>query len=124
MMRKTLSTSSVVQNINRRFYAVQILVVSLIDDGRIEVVSKEKEGDKVKNEPVNEEKRKLKSQNVPFGLTCILLKKYILDDLTAAEESIIETIIPIVLDSSYQLLSLYKLSGPVLAFEFVVQHSR
>ncbi|XP_071720818.1 uncharacterized protein [Rutidosis leptorrhynchoides] len=103
------------------FSHLQIPVVSLNDDGRIVVVSKDNEGDKVKNEPVNEEKRKLKLTNVPFGLTCILHKKYILADPTAEEESIMETMITIVLDSSYQLVSFYKPGGPGLAFESVIQ---
>lgn len=103
--------------------SVQIPVVSLNDDGRIVVVSKENEADKLKNKPVNEEKRKLKLRNIPFGLTCILHKKYILADPTAVEESIMETMITIVLDSSYQLVSLYKPGGPGLAYESVVQVS-
>ncbi|KAL4587496.1 hypothetical protein LXL04_000367 [Taraxacum kok-saghyz] len=104
------------------FSHLQIPVVSLNDDGRIVVVSKENGGDKKeKNKPVNEEKRKLKLKNIPFALTCILHKKYILADPTAEEESIMETLITIVLDSSCQLVSLYKPGGPALAYESVVQ---
>ncbi|KAI3526061.1 hypothetical protein L1887_05233 [Cichorium endivia] len=103
------------------FSHLQIPVVSLNDDGRIVVVSKEKEGEKPKNKPVNEEKRKLKLRSIPFALTCILHKNYILADPTAEEESIMETLITIVLDSSCQLVSLYKPGGPALAYESVVQ---
>ncbi|KAI3667386.1 hypothetical protein L6452_42442 [Arctium lappa] len=103
------------------FSHLQIPVVSLNDDGRIVVVSKQNEGEKLKNKPVNEEKRKLKLRSIPFALTCILHKNYILADPTAEEESIMETLITIVLDSSCQLVSLYKPGGPAFAFESVVQ---
>lgn len=103
---------------------VQIPVVSLNDDGRIVVVSKESDGQKLKNKPVNEEKRKLKLRSIPFALTCILHKNYILADPTAEEESIMETLITIVLDSSSQLVSLYKPGGTALAFESIVQVSQ
>lgn len=102
------------------FSHLQIPVVSLNDDGRIVVVSKEN-GDRLKNKPVNEEKRKLKLRSIPFALTCIIHKNYILADPTAEEESIMETLMTIVLDSSYQLVSLYKPGGPALAFESVIQ---
>ncbi|KVI03487.1 Exoribonuclease, phosphorolytic domain 2 [Cynara cardunculus var. scolymus] len=103
------------------YVAVQIPVVSLNDDGRIVVVSKQNEVEKLKNKPVNEEKRKLKLKGIPFALTCILHKNYILADPTAEEESIMETLITIVLDSSCQLVSLYKPGGPALAYESVIQ---
>ncbi|XP_071686593.1 uncharacterized protein [Rutidosis leptorrhynchoides] len=103
------------------FSHLQIPLVSLNDDGRVVIVSKENEGYNVKNKPVNEEKRKLKLRNIPFGLTCVLHKKYILADPTAEEESIMETMITIVLDSSYQLVSLNKPGGAGLAYESVVQ---
>lgn len=92
------------------------------DDGRIVVVSKEN-GEKAKNKPVNEEKRKLKLRSIPFALTCILHKNYILADPTAEEESIMDTLITIVLDTSCQLVSLYKPGGPALAYESVLQVS-
>ncbi|PWA97515.1 exosome complex component RRP43 [Artemisia annua] len=103
------------------FSHLQIPVVSLNDDGRIVVVSNQSEGQKLKNKPVNEEKRKLKLRSIPFALTCIIHKDYILADPTAEEESIMETLITTVLDSSCQLVSLYKPGGPALAFESVVQ---
>ncbi|GMP86853.1 hypothetical protein CsSME_00039478 [Camellia sinensis var. sinensis] len=95
--------------------AVQILVVSVNDDGRVIVVSEE-DGGKLKCEPVNKGKRKLKLSSVPFSLTCILHKNYMLADLTAEEESIMETLVTVVLDSSFQLVSLYKPGGLVLAY--------
>ncbi|KAF5772062.1 putative ribosomal protein S5 domain 2-type [Helianthus annuus] len=100
------------------FSHLQIPVVSLNDEGRIVVVSK---GEKLKNKPVNEEKRKLKLRSIPFALTCIIHKNYILADPTAEEESIMETLITIVLDSSCQLVSLYKPGGPALAYESIIQ---
>ncbi|CAL5351942.1 unnamed protein product [Camellia sinensis] len=96
------------------FSHLQILVVSLNDDGRVIVVSEE-DGGKLKCEPVNKGKRKLKLSSVPFSLTCILHKNYMLADLTAEEESIMETLVTVVLDSSFQLVSLYK-GGLVLAY--------
>ncbi|GMP84379.1 hypothetical protein CsSME_00037931 [Camellia sinensis var. sinensis] len=99
---------------------VQIPVVSLNDDGRVVVVSKEDEG-KLKYELVNKGKRKLKLSRVPFSLTCILHKNYILEDLTAEEESIMETLVTVVLDSSFQLVSLYKPGGLVLAYTLAIQ---
>ncbi|KAI3682377.1 hypothetical protein L1987_82316 [Smallanthus sonchifolius] len=103
------------------FSHLQIPVVSLNDEGRIVVFSKENEGEKLNNKPVNEEKRKLKLKSIPFGLTCIIHKNYTLADPTAEEESIMETLITIVLDSSYQLVSLYKPGGPALAYESIIQ---
>lgn len=94
---------------------VRIPVVSLNDEGRVVVVSKELEGEKLVKEPVNEERRKLSLNSIPFSLTCILHKNYILADPTFEEESIMETFITVVLNSSGQLVSLYKPGGPVLA---------
>ncbi|KAK9290667.1 hypothetical protein L1049_008840 [Liquidambar formosana] len=103
------------------FSHLKIPVVSLNDDGRVVVVSEEQEGGKLENEPVNKEKRKLTLSSIPFSLTCILHKNYILADPTAEEESIMETLVTVVLDSSGQLVSLYKPGGPVLAYSSAVQ---
>ncbi|CAL5420842.1 unnamed protein product [Camellia sinensis] len=97
------------------FSHLQIPVVSLNEDGRVVVVSKEDRG-KLKCEPINKEKRKLKLSSVPFSLTCILHKNYMLVDLTAEEESIMETLVTGVLDSSFQLVSLSKPGRLVLAY--------
>ncbi|KAF5941189.1 hypothetical protein HYC85_022356 [Camellia sinensis] len=97
-----------------------IPVVSLNDDGRVVVVSEEDIG-KLKNEPVNKGKRKLKLSSIPFSLTCILHKNYILADSTVEEESIMETLVTVVLDSFFQLVSLYKPGGPVLAYTSTIQ---
>ncbi|KAL7169019.1 hypothetical protein ACSBR2_034111 [Camellia fascicularis] len=102
------------------FSHLQIPVVSLNDDGRVVVVSEE-DGGKLKNEPVNRGKRKLKLSSIPSSLTCILHKNYILADPTAEEESIMETLVTVVLDSSFQLVFLYKPSGPVLAYTSAIQ---
>lgn len=102
------------------FSHLQIPVVSLNDDGRVVVVSDE-DGGKLEKEPVNKEKRKLKLSSIPFSLTCVLHKNYILADPTAEEESVMETILTVVLDSSFQLVSLYKPGGPVLAQTSVIQ---
>ncbi|XP_058182388.1 uncharacterized protein LOC131300515 [Rhododendron vialii] len=102
------------------FSHLQIPVVSLNDDGRVVVVSNE-EGEKLEKEPVNKEKRKLKLSSIPFSLTCVLHKNYILADPTAEEESVMETLLTVVLDSSFQLVSLYKPGGPVLAHTSVIQ---
>ncbi|KAL7194369.1 hypothetical protein ACSBR1_034723 [Camellia fascicularis] len=93
----------------------QIPVVSLNDDGKVVVISEE-DGGKLKYEPVNKGKRKLKLNSVPFSLTCILHKNYILANPIVEEESIMETLVTVVLDSSFQLVSLYKSGGPVLAY--------
>ncbi|CAL5420835.1 unnamed protein product [Camellia sinensis] len=102
------------------FSHLQIPVVSLNDDGRVVVVSEE-DGGKLKNEPVNKGKRKLKLSSIPSSLTCILHKNYILADPTAEEESIMETLVTVVLDSSFQLVFLYKPSGLVLAYTSAIQ---
>lgn len=101
---------------------LQIPAVSLNKDGRVVVVSEE-DGQKPEKEPVNNEKRKLTLKNIPFSLTCILHKNYILADPTAEEESIMETLVTVVLDSSSQLISLYKPGGPVLAHTSAIQDS-
>ncbi|KAF2289404.1 hypothetical protein GH714_035977 [Hevea brasiliensis] len=72
------------------FSHLQIPIVFLNDDGKIVVVSEEGEGGKLDKEPVNKEKRKLTLRSLPFSLTCILHKNYILADPTAEEESIME----------------------------------
>ncbi|CAL5350603.1 unnamed protein product [Camellia sinensis] len=99
---------------------VQIPVVSLNDDGRVVVVSEE-DGGKLKYELVNKGKRKLKLSRVPFFFTCILHKNYILAYPTTEEESIMETLVTVVLDSSFHLVSLNKPGGPVLAYTLAIQ---
>lgn len=102
---------------------MQIPIVSLNDDGKIVLVSEEDDGTKLEDEPVNKEKRKLTLSSIPFSLTCILHKNYILADPTAEEESIMETLVTVVLDSSSRLVSFYKPGGPVLAQTSAVQVS-
>ncbi|KAF3668125.1 protection of telomeres 1 protein [Capsicum annuum] len=104
-------------------WMVNIPVVSLNDDGQIVLVSEDTVQLKLEKEPVNKEKRKLKLNSPPFSLTCILNKNYILADPTAEEESIMETVVTVVLDSSYQLVSLYKPGGPVLGHTSGIQVS-
>ncbi|KAK7409801.1 hypothetical protein VNO78_00129 [Psophocarpus tetragonolobus] len=99
---------------------LQIPAVAMGDDGKIILVSDE-DGQKQAQEPVNNEKRKLTLRSIPFSLTCILHKNYILADPTAEEESIMETHVTIVLDTSGQLISLYKPGGPVLAYTSAIQ---
>lgn len=100
---------------------MQIPVVALNDDGKVVFVSEEEGGENFEKEPVNKEKRKLKLNSIPFSLTCLLHKKYILADPTAEEESVMETIVTVVLDSSAQLVSFYKPGGSVLAYTSSVQ---
>ncbi|KAM1109605.1 hypothetical protein ACFX13_009142 [Malus domestica] len=99
------------------FSHLQIPVVSMNDEGKVVVMSEEQGG----KEAVNNGKRKLTLSSIPFSLTCILHKKYILADPTAEEESIMETLVTVVLDSSGQLVSLYKPGGPVLAYTSAIQ---
>ncbi|XP_065856397.1 uncharacterized protein [Euphorbia lathyris] len=100
---------------------LQIPIVSLNDDGRIVTMSEEDEEGKSKKNPVNKEKRKLMLKSLPFSLTSILYKNYILADPTAEEESIMETLVTVVLDSSSRLVSFYKPGGSVLAYTSAVQ---
>ncbi|KAK8589788.1 hypothetical protein V6N13_088607 [Hibiscus sabdariffa] len=100
------------------FSHLEIPVVSLNDDGKI--VLSEEQG-LSEREPVNKEKRKVNLGSIPFSLTCILHKNYILTDPTAEEESIMETSVTVVLDSSSQLVSLYKPGGAVLAYTSAIQ---
>ncbi|XP_022766668.1 exosome complex component RRP43 [Durio zibethinus] len=102
------------------FSHLDIPEVSLNDDGKIVLLSEEQEG-MSDRESVNKEKRKVTLSSVPFSLTCILHKNYILADPTAEEESIMETLVTVVLDSSSQLVSLYKPGGPVLAYTSAIQ---
>lgn len=85
------------------------------------MVTEEQKEENLENQPVNKDKRKLTLSSIPFSLTCILHKNYILADPTAEEESIMETLVTLVLDSSCQLVSLYKPGGPVLAYTSAVQ---
>ncbi|XP_039059293.1 exosome complex component RRP43-like [Hibiscus syriacus] len=100
------------------FSYLEIPVVSLNDDGKIVLSEEQGLSDR---EPVNKEKRKVNLGSIPFSLTCILHKNYILADPTAEEESIMETSVTVVLDSSSQLVSLYKPGGPVLAYTSAIQ---
>jgi len=102
------------------FSHLQIPAVSLNDDGKIVVVSEEN-GGKLEKDAVNKERMKLTLKSIPFSLTCVLHKNYILADPTAEEESIMETVVTVVLDSSNQLVSLYKPGGPVLAYTSAMQ---
>ncbi|KAF8412056.1 hypothetical protein HHK36_000009 [Tetracentron sinense] len=102
------------------FSHLHIPAVSLNDDGRFVVVSEHGEGKQAK-ETVNKEKRKLALNCIAFSLTCLLYKKYILADPTTEEESIMETLVTVLLDSSNQLVSLYKPGGPVLAYTSAVK---
>ncbi|KAE8663138.1 hypothetical protein F3Y22_tig00113096pilonHSYRG00077 [Hibiscus syriacus] len=100
------------------FSHLEIPVVSLNDDGKIVLSEEQGLSDR---EPVNKEKRKVNLGGIPFSLTCILHKNYILADPTAEEESIMETSVTMVLDSSSQLVSLYKPGGAVLAYTSAIQ---
>ncbi|KAM3691199.1 hypothetical protein ACB098_09G178800 [Castanea mollissima] len=102
------------------FSHLQIPAVSLNDDGKIVVLSEEN-GGKLEKDAVNKERMKLTLKSIPFSLTCVLHKNYILADPTAEEESIMETVVTVVLDSSSQLVSLYKPGGPVLAYTSAIQ---
>lgn len=102
------------------FSNLQIPTVSL-DDGKIVMLPEEQKEENSEKEPVNKEKRKLTLGGIPFSLTCILHKNYILADPTSEEESIMETLVTVVLDSSNQLVSLYKPGGAVLAYTSAVQ---
>ncbi|XP_006660434.1 exosome complex component RRP43 [Oryza brachyantha] len=93
------------------FTHLEIPLVSVGDDGRVFTVGGN-EG-KIKYEVVNREKRKITVTNIPFSLTCALHKDNILADPTAEEESIIETSMTVVLDSSDQIVSIQKFGGAV-----------
>ncbi|XP_008647516.1 exosome complex exonuclease RRP43 isoform X1 [Zea mays] len=90
---------------------MEIPLVSVGDDGRLFTVG----GNDGKNkfELVNREKRKLTLGAIPLSLTCALHKDEILADPTSEEESIIETYVTVVVDSSDRLVSLQKLGGAV-----------
>ncbi|KAK2653151.1 hypothetical protein Ddye_013007 [Dipteronia dyeriana] len=103
------------------FSHLQIPVVSLDSDGKIVIMSEEQKEKISETKPDNKEKRKLTLSTIPFSLTCILYKSYILADPTAEEESIMETLVTVVLDSSGQLVSLYKPGGSVLIYTSAVQ---
>lgn len=105
---------------------MEIPVVALNDNGRIVAITGEEEKQEndasiTKKEAVNQEKRKLKLKNIPFSLTCILHKKYILADPTAEEESIMETLVTVVLDSLDQMVSFYKSGGNALAYSSAIK---
>ncbi|CAI0385967.1 unnamed protein product [Linum tenue] len=100
--------------------AVQIPVVSVNDKGKIVAFTEEGDGRKLEKEAVNKEKIKLTLGSIPFSLTCALHKKYILADPTSEEESIMETLVTVVMDSSDRLVSFYKPGGPALAYTSLV----
>ncbi|WVZ71495.1 hypothetical protein U9M48_020079 [Paspalum notatum var. saurae] len=99
------------------FTHLEIPLVSVGDDGRVFTVGGN-EG-KTKFELVNREKRKLALGGIPFSLTCALHKDNVLADPTSEEESVIETYITVVVDSSDRLVSIQKLGGAVTSMETV-----
>ncbi|AAD14485.1 putative ribosomal protein S5 domain 2-type [Arabidopsis thaliana] len=106
------------------FSNLQIPIVALNDNGRIVAVTGEKDQDNAlitEKEAVNKEKRKLTLKNIPFSLTCILHKNYILADPTTEEESIMDTLVTVVLDSSDQMVSFYKSGGAALAYSSAIK---
>lgn len=103
---------------------MQIPVVALNDNGRIVAITGGKDQDNAsitEKEAVNKEKRKLTLKNIPFSLTCILHKTYILADPTTEEESIMDTLVTVVLDSSDQMVSFYKSGGTGLAYSSAIK---
>jgi exosome complex component RRP43 len=86
---------------------VEIPLVSVGDDGRVFTVGGN-EG-KTKFELVNTEKRKLTLGDIPFSLTCALHQDCVLVDPTSKEESIIESSVTVVVDSSDRLVSVQNL---------------
>ncbi|PIA61266.1 hypothetical protein AQUCO_00300653v1 [Aquilegia coerulea] len=103
------------------FSHLHIPAVSVTEDGRVVAVSGELvEGNLVKETPIKS-MRKLTLSCIPFSLTCLLHKKYILADPTAEEESIMETHVTVVLDLSGRLVSFYKPGGPVHAHTSALQ---
>ncbi|KAL4205429.1 hypothetical protein AMTRI_Chr01g137250 [Amborella trichopoda] len=70
----------------------------------------------------NTEKRKLTLGSIPFSLTCLLHKQYLLVDPTDEEESIMPSLVTVVLDTSGHLISLYKPGGPVLAYTSTIKN--
>ncbi|CAL4920985.1 unnamed protein product [Urochloa decumbens] len=95
------------------FTHLEIPLVSVGDDGRVFTVG----GNEGKNkfELVNREKRKLILGDIPFSLTCALHKDSILADPTSEEESILETYVTVVVDSSDRIVSIQKLGGAVIS---------
>ena len=94
---------------------MHIPLVSLNDDGRVIPLSEDPSRKSMK-EAVNKDRRNLSLKLVPFSLTCLLHKNYILVDPTAEEESIMDTQLTVVLNSCDSLVSLYKPGGAALAF--------
>uniref|UniRef100_A0A0D9XR95 Ribosomal RNA-processing protein 43 n=1 Tax=Leersia perrieri TaxID=77586 RepID=A0A0D9XR95_9ORYZ len=101
------------------FTHLEIPLVSVGDDGRVFTVGGN-EG-KSKYELVNREKRKLMLTNIPFSLTCALHKDSVLADPTAEEESIVETSVTVVLDSSDQIVSIQKPGGGVTSMATITE---
>ncbi|CAO2147359.1 unnamed protein product [Urochloa humidicola] len=99
------------------FTHLEIPLVSVGDDGRVFTVG----GNEGKNkfELVNRGKRKLTLGDIPFSLTCALHKDNILADPTSEEESIIETYVTVVVDSSDSIVSIQKLGGAVTSMEAI-----
>ncbi|EPS68495.1 hypothetical protein M569_06274, partial [Genlisea aurea] len=98
------------------FSSLEIPTVSLNDEGRVVIVVPGE------GEPINGENKKLNLKTLPFSLTCLLHKNYIVADPTAEEESVMETYLTVVLDSSTsRLLSLSKPGGSGLAQKAEIQ---
>ncbi|GLJ49824.1 hypothetical protein SUGI_1058450 [Cryptomeria japonica] len=97
--------------------------VSVTEDGKVIPASggTVQEVESNKHAKVQEQRQKLMLQNIPFSLTCMLYKKHLIADPTAEEESILQTMVIVVLDSSGRLVSFYKPGGSTLASTSTVQ---
>ncbi|KAH9296109.1 hypothetical protein KI387_039697, partial [Taxus chinensis] len=105
------------------FANLQLPSVSVTEDGKVIPISGDtvQEDESNKHAKIQEQSQKLTLRKIPFSLTCMLYKKHLLADPTAEEESILQTMIIVVLDSSGRLVSFYKPGGSALASTSTVQ---
>ncbi|KAI3884767.1 hypothetical protein MKX03_022047, partial [Papaver bracteatum] len=92
-----------------------IPVLSMNDEGKVIALSVGNKGKKTAHGPLN--KRKEETYSELHSIFIDISRQ----TLTQRKESIMETLVAVVLDSSNRLISLFKFGGPFLASTSVVQ---
>ncbi|KAJ7534813.1 hypothetical protein O6H91_12G004700 [Diphasiastrum complanatum] len=106
---------------------LQIPSVAMTEEGTVipalpeTGISNHLSNDKHLQQPTVSEQRRLKLGAIPWSLTCALYKKHVLADPTAEEETVLHTILTVIIDSSGRLVAFYKPGGSIPATTNIIQ---
>lgn len=108
---------------------MQLPAVTVTEGGRV-VPLPNQNGDDVQEDDIMEKKsegqivksrQRLERRAMPIALTCVKHKNHLLADPSAEEESILQTSLTVIMDSSDRLVSFYKPGGAVAATSATVK---